>query len=1380
MESAKENYENLSNMIALARSETERKKTRGMSSNRRVSFSSSTQIHHYNQDGYLVSPESELERRFFAPTTPRRPEEQICASEKRGEESFPSEHLDADRGENSKRRSSREQTPSVKKKSKSVLSPFGGCVSPIRAALCGSRRDGRPGLFRGAGAELDEVAADSLQSGASRLNSGQRLYRQGYADKEMSAVYSSTNLNYQSYFDEAFKPEPVAQQRSEDRDDFTLMSTRRYPQSMDETRSNWGGILSTRAQDASNGCGGPGEGLGAGTEREVYLEYGEDDRTLDRRASQSGHSRSSWTMDVTMTDVGKIMAIADDGSDGLPDMSQERRGRLKSGSEKGIERRFLQVGSDGHEELDKLVRGGLDDCCVCPMEEEEQSDDGRGFSFDGRGLVNKSLSKFCGEASFRVGKGRDAPSSRGGLDGNHTLVFGLGNEMEETRSDFGQILARPFSDTTGVEENLTSSVQDKSLKPFSSKLSPCKPLPGDDLDLQNKTRRMSLFRSNKEPRPFSELEQQRGGLSVESLSGQESQSVGKGRASSLELDKLQFVSTNYSQDVGARKLESLCSNQEAVEIESSTSSSVPSHTVRINPSHSLTETLKSSVCNFTPLADGRARESGASSRRSADRSVVGKELSAGGGARRGAPGESEFFGDVVRVDELKKEVGRGDLPAPDCRQDEETGRSGGFLTESNRSARRGGESDAKWQEIEEGAKLPAFEEDAPEFLWKEETRDFRTEDSVLTQTGLNREEQLSMSMSWNNGSSLYELTGMHGARLRQFLSEDTRYLAHLDDPKEGELSNEKLLFQLKHLKDESGGAAPAEATQQPLKKSALLELLERLRENVREEGVSRGEQDDQYLDFLTESCQKEEDRQLFDEPAEMTMTGQQQDLDKLMASTPTILRTPYQSESIGAGTSVPPERSRGESFGLKWCEMTWTKFLSQLGIHFLDTTMYRRPSIGVRVSVPKTDYDRLCTIFRSDPELKLYGDWYRELEETSRESEDRVSEMDERCRRLCMESDGRMREFLTDVLRRHGSRQDFGQLKRLCQLVAKIRLHDKVLGRSIEQRIQAMLQNSLSSARECLSRVESSLNEVDRSVFDDQNLTLTLLNSTRMADETNMSIQRLLASPLVSQSGTLDDCVTERCGHATLRLKANVEFVSRIESLLSQIRQLSNQEDFLASGLGWHLIHSNEVRNVRLCFTCQQAIHIEFLLADHSVALPLPSSSFCDPDYLSNPCRLQSIRLHCVLSPERIFDYSVVSKLLESYSSFYPCPAYLTFQVISDTLTLVGRILDLIRELHQLDTWLLFSPAISESRLLPIPGVRFGIRFSNAVTCRAFLVEFELGCDYPFLSLLPFEMHNPFKVPITSDQVGSVILEEIEKCTFQPLSRICRRLAGLC
>lgn len=427
-----------------------------------------------------------------------------------------------------------------------------------------------------------------------------------------------------------------------------------------------------------------------------------------------------------------------------------------------------------------------------------------------------------------------------------------------------------------------------------------------------------------------------------------------------------------------------------------------------------------------------------------------------------------------------------------------------------------------------------------------------------------------------------------------------------------------------------------------------------------------------------------------------------------------------------------------------------SRFLSSFGVNFLDSMASRRQSLGIRVPEPRSDYDRMMTVMRSEPELELANRLFGSLTSFSTECEARIAELEQECKEQCIEKTGVFHLFTQCITARNGeARKDFSSLKQLALTEAKLRLNERYLGYFYEYQLNQTLQITLASAKSYLSQLQ------------DQQATATFSASQR-----RLKLESAFDLPPKQQQ----QAASSSSSHSK---SSNKDAVRDMEEKLSSAKEAESLAQVL---LGWQL---REATQSHLKYDFRNAVELTIDLSYEELDNASSGEEKADGNENTTILKIGDISLSTVMrvrTPEEESERNLVDFLLSGIEmSAYRGSTNLMWAV-NEIATRVGRVLDLVVEIRLLSrTW--FIEGIEQ---VPNVGAALFIRFSDFNSGKRFVSKLTLDASYPFVSGLNSETDLSFVPEISASQIEDIIEEEVSKSSFKLLTRLCKRLDRLC
>ena len=430
------------------------------------------------------------------------------------------------------------------------------------------------------------------------------------------------------------------------------------------------------------------------------------------------------------------------------------------------------------------------------------------------------------------------------------------------------------------------------------------------------------------------------------------------------------------------------------------------------------------------------------------------------------------------------------------------------------------------------------------------------------------------------------------------------------------------------------------------------------------------------------------------------------------------------------------------------------RFLNNFGVNFLDGMASRRQSIGgTRVPEPRSEYDRMMTVLRSEPEMELMKGAQTALTALLGECEERLAQMEHDCKAQCADKVGVYNFFshcLTAPSASHhnhlGStshqqqltldvRKDLVQLKHLSLSQAKIILNEHHIGLYFEDQLHKALQVALSTTRNHLAQLQ-----------DRQAATI----------RTKLSFAKTASRPVVVNKSDSQSviCASSKPPVPTIVTK------EMVKERQSHLERCMDAEALVQSLHGWCLKASTANASV---FDFREAVEMVIEL-DHQQG--------------GAARRVGEIRLACVMcvkSADQNEERQLMEKMIYAIDVGQWRGNVNVLEAVNDVSTQVGRILDFVMEMRLLAR----SWYIESIESIPSVGVSIAIRFSNAQTGKRFVTKFTIGARYPFLAELPVALNAAF-CDISPSTVNDIVEEEMDRNTYKLMTRICRRLDRLC
>lgn len=418
-----------------------------------------------------------------------------------------------------------------------------------------------------------------------------------------------------------------------------------------------------------------------------------------------------------------------------------------------------------------------------------------------------------------------------------------------------------------------------------------------------------------------------------------------------------------------------------------------------------------------------------------------------------------------------------------------------------------------------------------------------------------------------------------------------------------------------------------------------------------------------------------------------------------------------------------------------------SRFLSTFGVNFLDSIASRRQSLGIRVAEPRSEYDRMVTVMRTQPELDLTDHIFSSLTMFAAECEAHILEMEEACREQCAAKEGVYQLFAQCITARNGeARKDLTSLKQLALSEAKCHLNERFLGFHYESQLHQTLQITHTSAKAYLAELEDRQAATFR----------TKAGLVKQAeDDASASARHLASAAAASAAAPAKKSPTESSAAAKAK--------SAVEQKLSKV---SEAENLSRAMLGWQLRQLTPTSQV---IDFRNAVELSIELSGED----------------SSPKTVKDMKLASVMRV-RTADDDVEHQLVESLLSAIPLQKYcgnsvLATSAVSDVSTTVGRILDLVTEIRTLRrSWF-----VESVECIPSLGAAIDIRFSDPISGNRFVTKLAIEPSYPFVAHLSVEVDLAFS-RTTSAQITDIVDEEVAKNTYKLLSRVCKRLDRLC
>lgn len=418
-----------------------------------------------------------------------------------------------------------------------------------------------------------------------------------------------------------------------------------------------------------------------------------------------------------------------------------------------------------------------------------------------------------------------------------------------------------------------------------------------------------------------------------------------------------------------------------------------------------------------------------------------------------------------------------------------------------------------------------------------------------------------------------------------------------------------------------------------------------------------------------------------------------------------------------------------------------SRFLSTFGVNFLDSIASRRQSLGIRVAEPRSEYDRMITVMRTQPELDLTTHIFSSLTMFAAECEAHILEMEETCRDQCAAKEGVYQLFAQCITARNGeARKDLAALKQLALSEAKCHLNERFLGFHYESQLHQTLQITHTSAKAYLAELEDRQAATFR----------TKASLAKQAeDEASVSARHLATTSSASNIAPAKKSHSE--SSAATKAKSSVE---------QKLAKANETENLSRAMLGWQLRQLTPTSQV---YDFRNAVELSIELSGED----------------SSPKTMKEMKLASVMRV-RTADDDVEHQLVESLLSAIPLQKYcgssvLASSAVSEVSTMVGRILDLVTEIRTLRrSWFVESVECIHSL-----GAAIDIRFSDPISGNRFVTKLAIEPTYPFVAHLPVEVDLAFS-RTSAAQITDLVDEEVAKNTYKLLSRICKRLDRLC
>lgn len=419
-----------------------------------------------------------------------------------------------------------------------------------------------------------------------------------------------------------------------------------------------------------------------------------------------------------------------------------------------------------------------------------------------------------------------------------------------------------------------------------------------------------------------------------------------------------------------------------------------------------------------------------------------------------------------------------------------------------------------------------------------------------------------------------------------------------------------------------------------------------------------------------------------------------------------------------------------------------SRFLSTFGVNFLDSIASRRQSLGIRVAEPRSDYDRMVTVMRSQPELDLTDAIFSSLTTFAAECESHILEMEESCRDQCAAKEGVYQLFAQCITARHGeARRDLASLKQLALSEAKCHLNERFLGYHYESQLNQTLQITHASAKSHLTELE-----------DRQAATFR----TKMTLSKAIEDEASAAATSLPSTGANTALAKKSSNGSSAAAKSKLAAEQALE-------KSSEAESLTRSMLGWQLRQLTPTAQV---YDFRNAVEL-YIETSASESAPGAAAEVID------------MRLSSVMRVRTAED-DIEHQLVDSLVSAIPLRSYCgsgtsIFSAANEVSTTIGRILDLVTEIRLLRrSW--FVESIEQ---IPYFGIAIAIRFSDPNSGNRFVTKLAIEHSYPFVATMPVEVDLAFS-GFTPEQISEAVDEEVAKNTYKPLTRICKRLERLC